>query len=69
MISYFHGMVSEAVWPFVFLVVFLIIGGGALYLTPRIAEWIDEKRRSRPGYYDGMLEQSPDAAEMEPGEE
>ena len=59
MIGYLRGMVPEALWPFVFAVVFLAIGGGALYLTPRIAKWVAEHRKQHPGYYDGMLEEDP----------
>ena len=68
MVSYLYGAVPEALWPFVFLAVFLIVGGGALYLTPRIARWVDENRKNQPGYYDGMLERDPGEAERDGNE-
>lgn len=49
--------------PWVFLVLFaallLIIVGGALWLTPRLAKWLDERRANNKSYYDGMLEEDP----------
>ena len=64
MIGYLRGVIPETLWPIVFVAVFLVVGGAALYLTPRIAKWVDENRRNHPGYYDGMLESDP-AAEKE----
>ena len=61
MLSLLKGYVGEAAAPFVFLVLFLVIGGGALWLTPRIAQWLDERERRHPGYFDGMLEEDPAA--------
>ena len=45
------------------LVLFLAIGGAALYLTPRIAAWLDRRDKTHPGYFDGMLEEDPAAKE------
>ena len=63
MLSLLKGYVGDAAAPFIFLVLFLVIGGGALWLTPRIAHWLDERDRSHPGYFDGMLEEDPAAKE------
>ncbi|MDE7243586.1 MAG: hypothetical protein K2O18_06380 [Oscillospiraceae bacterium] len=49
--------VSEAAAPFIFLVLFLVIVGGALWVTPRLAHWLDSKENK--GYFDGMLEEDP----------
>jgi len=69
MLTLLHGVVPEAIWPLVFVTVFLLIGGGALYLTPRISGWLDEQRAKRPGYYDGMLESDPNELSVEKKEE
>ena len=61
MLSLLKGYVGDAAAPFIFLVLFLVIGGGALWLTPRIARWLDERDRKHPGYFDGMLEEDPAA--------
>ena len=54
------------------LVLFLGIGGAALYLTPRIAAWLDHRDKTHPGYYDGMLREDPalhpEKAEEDAGE-
>ena len=52
---------STAAAPVIFLVLFLVIVGGALYLTPRIAAWLDRKSEGRPGYFDNMLTRDPNA--------
>ena len=61
MLSLLKGYVGDAAAPFIFLVLFLVIGGGALWLTPRIARWLDERDRKQPGYFDRMLEEDPAA--------
>lgn len=48
---------------------FLVVVGGALYLTPRIARWLDNREKTHPGYFDGMMEQPPEAAEEQKTEE
>ncbi len=69
MINLLKGLVGEAAAPFLFLAVFLLIVGGALYLTPRLAKRWDELSKKRPGYFDGMLEQPPEPPrEAEEGE-
>lgn len=61
MLSLLKGYVGDAAAPFIFLVLFLVIGGGALWLTPRIARWLDKKDQRNPSYFDGMLEEDPSA--------
>ena len=61
MLSLLKGYVGDAAAPFIFLALFLVIGGGALWLTPRIAQWLDERDRRHPSYFDGMLEEDPTA--------
>ena len=65
MLSLLKGHVSDAAAPFIFLVLFLFIVGTALWLTPRLARWLDKQESGHRGYYDGMLTEAPNA----PGEE
>ena len=57
MLELFSGVVGDAAAPVIFLVLFLVIVGGALWITPRLAKWIETKRTSHPGYFDGMKEE------------
>ena len=59
MLSLLEGRVSEAAAPFIFLVVFLVIVGGALWITPRLARWLDRRADRNRSYFDGMLEEDP----------
>ena len=59
MLELLKNYVGDAAAPAIFLVLFLVIVGGALWLTPRIASWLDKKDRANPGYFDGMLEEDP----------
>ena len=61
MLSLLRGHVSDAMAPFIFVVLFLVIVGASLWLTPRLAKWMDEKAASHKGYYDGMLTEDPNA--------
>ena len=65
MLSLLRGHVSEAVAPFIFDVLFLVIVGGALWITPRLAKWLDERASAHKGYYDGMLTEDPNAPREE----
>ena len=49
--------------PFAAIAVFVFVVGVSLWLTPRLAKWIDEKRKDVPGFYDGMHEQPPEDGE------
>lgn len=69
MLSLLKGHVSDAVAPLIFLALFLIIVGGALWLTPRLAKWLDEKDAANKGYYDGMLTEDPNASKEEKPED
>jgi len=60
MLELLKGTVGEAAAPFVFLAVFLVIMGGALWLTPRLARWLDKKEKRHKGYFDGMLTEDPE---------
>ena len=59
LLSMLRGHVSAAAAPFIFLVLFLVIVGGALWITPRLAAWLDKKDAANKGYFDGMLEEDP----------
>lgn len=65
MLSLLRGHVSDAAAPFIFVLLFLVIVGGALWLTPRLARWLDKKDAQNKSYYDGMLTEDPN----EPKEE
>ena len=65
MLSLLKGHVNDAVAPFIFLVLFLVIVGAALWLTPRLAKWLDKKEAGHKGYYDGMLTEDPNAPKKE----
>ncbi len=51
------GVVGEAAAPVVFVVLFLVIVGASLWITPRLAAWIEKHRKRKPGYFDGMMEE------------
>lgn len=68
MLSLLKGHVNDAVAPFIFLVLFLVIVGAALWLTPRLAKWLDKKEAGHKGYYDGMLTEDPNAQEKGEGD-
>ena len=59
LLSLLRGHVSAAAAPFIFLVLFLVIVGGALWITPRLAKWLDEREKKNVGYFDGMLTEDP----------
>ena len=59
MLSLLRGSVGEAAAPVIFLVLFLVIVGGALWVTPRLAKWLDRREAGSRGYFDGMLEEDP----------
>ena len=57
MLELLRGAVGEAAAPVIFVVLFLVIVGGALWVTPRLAKWIEKNRKDQPGYFDGMKEE------------
>lgn len=59
MLSLLKGSVGEAAAPVIFLVLFLVIVGGALWVTPRLAKWLDQREARSRSYFDGMLEEDP----------
>lgn len=65
MLSLLRGRVSDAAAPFIFVLLFLVIVGGALWLTPRLARWLDKKDAQNKSYYDGMLTEDPNAPKEE----
>ena len=65
MLSLLRGHVSDAAAPFIFVILFLIIVGAALWITPRLANWLDKKDAENKSYYDGMLTEDPNALKEE----
>ena len=59
MLSLLEGRVSDAAAPVIFLVMFLVIVGGALWVTPRLAPWLDLREDKNKRYLYGMLEDDP----------
>jgi len=65
MLSLLKGHVSDAAAPFIFVVLFLVIVGAALWLTPRLAKWLEKRESANKSYYDGMLTEDPNAPKEE----
>ncbi len=63
MLTLLKSHVGEAAAPAIFLILFLVIVGGALWITPRLAHWLDRKSAQNKGYFDGMLEEDPNQKE------
>ena len=59
MLTLLRDHVGDTAAPLIFLVLFLVIVGGALWVTPRLARWLDQKDAQNKGYFDGMLEEDP----------
>ncbi len=68
MLELLKGSVGEAAAPFIFLALFLVIVGGALWLTPRLAKWLDKRDKTNKSYYDGMLTEDPNQTSDQEGE-
>ena len=56
---------NNAVVIIAIIVLFLVVVGAALYLTPKIAAWLDKREKTHPGYYDGMLQEDPNKKKPE----
>lgn len=48
--------VGQGAAPFVAIALFVVVVGVSLWLTPRVAKWLDGRRNKTPGFFDGMLE-------------
>lgn len=55
--------VGENAAPFVAIALFVLVVGVSLWLTPRLARWIDAHRNDTKDFYDGMMEQPPEDSE------
>ena len=65
MLSLIKDHVSDAAAPFIFVGLFLVIVGASLWLTPRLARWLDKQESGHKSYYDGMLTEDPNAPKGE----
>ena len=54
--EYFGGNLA----PFAAIALFVCIVGVSLWLTPRLAKWIDQRRSTSKGFFDDMLEEPPE---------
>ena len=57
--------VGQNLAPFVAIALFVLVVGASLWLTPKLAKWIDEHRSESKGFYDDMVEQPPEPADKE----
>ncbi len=57
--------VGENVAPFVAIALFVFVVGVSLWLTPKLAKWIDAHKKNHTSFYDGMMEQPPEHTEKE----
>jgi len=53
----------------IIIVLFVVVVGAALYLTPRLAAMLDKKKMENKGFYDGMLTEDPNASKTDEDEE
>ena len=51
--------------PFAAVFLFVFVVGLSLWITPRLAKWIDKRRSESRGFYDDILEQPPQDSEKE----
>lgn len=65
LVDFLKAHVGENVAPIVAIALFVLVVGVSLWLTPRFAKWVDERRKETPGFYDGMLEQQPEKEDKE----
>lgn len=65
LMDFLKAHVSENAAPFAAIALFVLVVGVSLWLTPRVAKWVDSQRKETPGFYDGMLEQQPEKDEKE----
>ena len=42
--------------PFAAVVLFVVVVGASLWLTPRLARWIDARRGKTKGFFDDMMD-------------
>ena len=57
--------VGENAAPFVAIALFVVVVGVSLWLTPRLAKWIDVHKTENKSFYDGMMGQPPEHTEKE----
>ena len=57
--------VGENAAPCVAIALFVVVVGVSLWLTPKLANWIDAHRSEHTGFYDGMMEQPDERSEEE----
>ena len=46
--------------PFAAIGLFVFIVGVSLWLTPKLAKWIDKHRDANKGFYDDIMEEPPE---------
>ena len=61
--EYLRGHVGENAAPFVGVALFVVVVGVSLWLTPRLAYWIDKQKKETPGSCEKTMERSIDLEE------
>jgi len=49
----------------IIILLFVIVVGAALFLTPRLAAILDKKKAENKSFYDGMLTEDPNAPKQD----
>ncbi|MBR3704000.1 MAG: hypothetical protein IKM11_00710 [Oscillospiraceae bacterium] len=55
--------VGETAAPFAAIALFVVVVGVSLWLTPKLAGWIDAHKSGNKSFYDGMMEQPDEQTE------
>lgn len=63
LLGFLKEYVGENAAPFVAIALFVFVVGISLWITPRLARWIDTHRNDTKSFYDGMMEQPPENTE------
>ena len=51
--------------PVAAVALFVVVVGVSLWLTPKLARWIDDRRNKSAGFYDDVMEHPPENKDEE----
>ena len=63
--DFFEKNLNQNTAPFAAIAVFVLVVGVSLWLTPRLARWIDGRKQQDRGFYAGMLQQPAEETDKE----
>ena len=63
LLGFLKAYVGENAAPFAAIALFVLVVSISLWLTPKLAAWIDSRRSDTKSFYDGMMEQPPENEE------